>query len=89
MSDKGLNWTILGVGKTAKNCVVAYHDPKHKWYTVLFCDIDNPDGSIKRGDRDFPLESINGIYHTLYICKKESLKALIDTLQQGYDTWED
>ncbi len=34
------------------------------------------------------VEDIEGIIQEFWICRKQSLKVLIDTLQKMYDTWE-
>lgn len=78
---------VIGHMKDGKSdkCIVAV---KEEGYAkIAICRLK--DEIEKNFGNDIQVSDIEGIIKEMWICRKESLKVFIDTLQTMYDKWED
>ena len=78
---------------TAQDAVIAYlRDENFKGLQsgvdVLICGLDR-DGSVQKGDKEFPLEKVTWIKTNLHFCNKEAMKGFMDVLAEMYAKWEE
>lgn len=88
MRRKQTHYVVLGARDSANKAVIAYKtDNKGPGkYAVAITELN---GEHNRGDTDFPFEDVDGIYTTLYFCKRESLDVLIKVLEKLRDMWRE
>lgn len=88
---KDPTYVVLGTYDTpTKVCALDFKPACGKMALRIF-ELGNEDGKYAYGDMDAAINptDIQFEYMRIYFCKKESLAALIRTLQRGYDRWDE
>lgn len=79
-------FVVLGAGENANKAILSFKSKKLSGYELHICELEKEE--VERGSDDFDIEDISKDYMTIYLCKKESVQAMIDILQKTLDMWE-
>lgn len=87
MARRREHYVVFGVPDTANKAVIAGKSKRLPGaYAVAITDLQ---GTHERGETDFPIDDIGGVYTTLYFCKRESLDTFIRVLEYLRDRWDE
>lgn len=85
---KRIPMVVFGSGESANKCLLGYKEDSSATRIVHICEMENPDGTIKAGMGDVPVEQLSGEYFQMRFCKRESLQSFISFLQKMDKAWE-